>query len=148
MNLQVLSIPDGVRVSGPDDLLARYRKGLKSEDATVRGVAAGLVARWEPAPEAGLAVLIKALEDPNEYPRRCAAGVLYRMGKAAAPALPALRAGLTDPDTNVRAAFQAAIAAIESAKEEPGAAERVEREKVAREEIGRFLNALPARVKE
>jgi hypothetical protein len=148
VNLSVLTVPEGVRVVGPDDRLARYRKGLKSEDATVRGVAAGLAARWDPEPAAGLATLIKTLADKNEYPRRCAAGDLGRMGKAAAPALPVLRAGLDDPDQNVRNAFQWAVTAIESAKDEPGAAERAEKERFLRQEIGRFLKTLPARAKE
>ena len=77
-----------------------------------------------------------------------AAGNLERMDKTTGAALASLRVGLHDPDKNVRAAFQSAITAIESAKDEPGMAEKVEKEKVTRAEIGRFLKALPGRAKE
>ncbi len=70
------------------------------------------------------------------------------MGKAATPAIPTLRAGLKDPDMNVRTAFQAAITAIESANDDPGAPARAERERFLRDEINRFLKARKGNAKE
>ncbi len=147
VNLGVLAIPDGVRVLGPDDLLARNREGLKSDNVRVRGEVAELMTRFGPDP-AALETQIQLLADKSPYARQHAVRVLSRMGKSAAPALPALRARLDDPVAYVRADCKSVIAAIEAAKEEPDAAERAAKAKVTREEIGRFVKGLPGKAKE
>ena len=52
VNLGVLAVPEGVRVLGPDDLLARNREGLKSANVRVRGEVATLMTRFGPDPAA------------------------------------------------------------------------------------------------
>jgi hypothetical protein len=147
VNLGVLALPEGVRVLGPDTLLARNREGLKSEYVRVRGEVAELMRRFGPDP-AALATLVQMLAEKDAYPRQIAVRVLASMGKAAAPALPALRAGLDDPIPYVRTDCQSAIATIEAAKDEPGATERAEKAKAVREEIARFVMARPGNARE
>src|SRR5262249_9083930 len=132
VNLGVLAVPEGVRILGPVDLMARIREGLKSENVRVRGEVATLMTRFGPDP-AALATLIQMLENKDAHTRQHAVRVLGGMGKSAAAALPALRAGLDDPVKYVRADCQDAITAIEAAKDEPDAAERAKKAKVARE---------------
>jgi hypothetical protein len=146
VNLGVLDIPEGVRVLGPDELLARNREALKSENVRAQGEVAALMTRFGPDP-AALETLIQMVEDKQVHARQHAVRVLGRMGKAAAPALPALRAGLDDPVPYISADCKSAIAAIEAAKDEPDAAERAEKAKVVREEIGRFLKERPGQEK-
>jgi hypothetical protein len=135
VNLGVLTIPEGVRVVGPDDLLARNREGLKSDNVRARCEVADLMARFGPDPEA-LATLTRILEDKSDSAWWHAVGVLAHLGKAAAPALPALRARLADASPQTRTGIQEAIKAIESARDEPDTAAQA---KAAREEIGRFV---------
>ena len=129
VNLGVLTIPEGVRVLGPSDLLARNREALKSENVRVRAEVAELMNRFGPDP-AALETQIQLLSDKDAYPRQLAVRVLGRLGKWAAPALPAVRAGLNDPVPYVHTDCQDAITAIEAAKDEPDA-ERAEKAKVA-----------------
>jgi HEAT repeat protein len=140
VNLGVLVVPDGVRVLGPDELLARNREGLKSDNVRARSEVATLMMRFGADPAAA-AVLMQMLDDKQAGPPHHAVEVLGRMGKAAVPALPALRAGLANTDGNVRITYQTAIKAIEAAKDDPDAAERLEKAKAARDEIGRFVKA-------
>ena len=147
VNLDVLAIPEGVRVLGPDDLLARHRKALKSDNVRTSDEVKTMVQRLGPDP-AALAVLIEMLADKDKYRRGSAVDMLGRMGKAAAPALPTLRAGLANASPDARAAFQGAITAIEAAKEEPDAAKRAEKAKAAREEIERLVKRREEKVKE
>jgi hypothetical protein len=147
INLGVLTIPEGVRVLGPDELLARNREGLKSDNVRAQGEVAGLMARFGPDP-AALATLIEMVSDKGDHARWYAVEPLARLGKAAAPALPALRAALDNAVPQMRAAIQDAIKAIEAAPDEPGAAERAEKAKAAREEIGRFVKSRQEKPKE
>jgi hypothetical protein len=140
VNLDVLVIPEGVRVLGPEDLLARNRAGLKSDNLRVRGEVAELMTRFGPDP-AALATQIEMVSDKEAYTRQHAAAVLGRMGKAAAPALPALRARLDDPVPFVRNSCQTAIASIEAAEDDPGAVDRAKKAKAVREEITRVVKS-------
>jgi hypothetical protein len=142
VNLGELVVPAGVRLVGPDELLARHREALQSESVRVRAEVAQAMTRFGPDP-AALATLIQMLAGRDAYSRQIAVGVLGEMGKAAAPALPALRKVLDDSVPYVRKDGQAAIAAIEAAKEEPDAAERAAGAKVVREQIGRFVKGRP-----
>jgi hypothetical protein len=63
------------------------------------------------------------------------------MGKAATPALPALRARNDDPVPAVLKSCEEAVASIEAAKDEPGAAGRTAKAKAVREEIVRLVKA-------
>jgi hypothetical protein len=147
VDLDVLTIPEGVRVVGTDELLARNRDALKSDNVRVRGEVAELMSRFGPDP-AALETQVQVLADKAPYARQHAAMVLSRMGKAAAPALPALRARLDDPIPYVRNTCQDVIASIESAPDDPGAAERAKTARAVREEIGRFVKTRSGKGKE
>jgi hypothetical protein len=147
VNLDVLTIPEGVRVVGADELIARNREGLKSDNVRVRGEVAELMSRFGPDP-AALETQVQVLADEAPYARQHAAMVFAQMGKAAAPALPALKARLDDPIPYVRNTCQDVIASIEAAPDDPGAAERAKKAKAVREEIGRFVKARSAKGKE
>ncbi len=142
LNLDALVIPRGMKVVGPEDLRGRCTRGLRSKEYVIRGVAAGQLAALEPDRKKAVEGLLKVLkEDRHEYVRRCVAGALQREGWWARAALPDLRASLNDPDVNVKNAFQAAVAAIEKAKEEPGGDRRAQREKAIQKDIAAYLKA-------
>jgi hypothetical protein len=149
INLAVLEVPTGLKVQGLDELLERYRQGLKSTDPTIRGLAASRLAARETDPEAAVTALVEVLKkEKNEYPRRCIASSLQNLGKSAAAALPVLEEGLSDPDKNVQAAYKSAVEAIKAAPEEKDKAEKVKKAAAIRADVGRFLKALPAKAKE
>jgi hypothetical protein len=149
VNLDVLEVPAGLNVQGPDELLGRYRKGLTSPESLIRGLAASHLAARETDPDAAVAALVEVLKrEKHEYPKRCIASSLQRLGKSAAPALPLLEAGLNDPDKNVQAAYKSAAEAIKSAPEEKDRAEKVKQAAAIRADLGRFLTALPTQAKE
>jgi hypothetical protein len=129
--LERVKIPAGVSVSGLDELVARYRKGLGSEDVTTRGQAAYLMGLY-PAAEDSISPLVDRLRDKESYVRLCAAGALAGLGRKAAAALPQLRQRLRDAAPNETQAFQEAIQKIESSKEEPGKEERQLLEQIRR----------------
>jgi hypothetical protein len=140
VNLDALAIPGGMSAVGPEDLVARCEKGLKSKEYVIRGVAAGQLAGLEPDRKKAVEGLLKVLrEDRHEYVRRCVAGALQREGWAARPALPELRKLADDPDVNVRNAFRQAVAEIEKAREEPGAEETARLVAAVRKDIAAFL---------
>jgi hypothetical protein len=146
LNLDALVIPEGMTVAGPDDLIARCTKGLKSKEYTIRGTAAGQLACLEPDRKKAVEGLLKVLkEDKHEYVRRCIASNLYREGWAARSALPELRKFVDDPDVNIRNAFKAAVAAIEKAKEEPGGEERAKAVAAVQKDIAAFLKTRAAK---
>jgi hypothetical protein len=142
INLDALVIPEGMSAVGPDDLVARCEKGLKSKEYVIRGVAAGQLASLEPDRKKAVEGLLKVLrEDRHEYVRRCVAGALQREGWAARPALPELRKLADDPDVNVKNAIRHAVAEIEKATEEPGVEERARLVSAVRKDIAAFLKA-------
>jgi hypothetical protein len=142
INLDVLKVPAGLNVQGLDSLLERYRKGLKSPDPMLRGLAAGSFARRETDPDAVAAALVKVLKkEKHEYVRRCVVSSLQHLGKSAAPALALLEEGLNDPDKNVQAAYKSAVEAIKAAPEDEGKAEKVKKAAAIRADVGRFLKA-------
>jgi hypothetical protein len=145
IDLEQLKIPVGVTVSECQDLLDRYRDGLKSDDGEVRGIASMRLSDLGADVEGVLPTLIARLkEEKHEYARRCLASALPRLGRPAAAALPAFREGLKDPDANVRHAFQQAINLIEKAKDAPGA-DRAPHNRAVREDIHRYRQALAAK---
>ena len=146
INLDALVIPAGLSVVGPDELVARCTKGLKSKEYVIRGVAAGALAGLEPDRKKAVEGLLKVLKDDgNEYVRRCIAGDLQREGWAARSALPELRKFVDDPDVNIKNAFRGAVAVLEKAKEDPGAEEREKLVVAVRKDIAAFLKARVAK---
>jgi hypothetical protein len=63
------------------------------------------------------------------------------MGKAATPALPALRGRKDDSVPAVVKSCEEAVASIDAAKDDPGAAERTAKATAVREEIARLVKA-------
>jgi len=121
IELDMLSIPPGLKVIGEGDLLARYLKGLQNPDPQVRGQAAYHLGSL-PEAEGILLPLMGCLEDPEDYVVLCAGGVLGELGPAATTALPALRDSLAGRKESVRQALQEAIRKIEAPrKKEPNA---------------------------
>jgi hypothetical protein len=146
LNLDLLVVPEGMTVVGPDDLRTRCTRGLKSKEYVIRGVAAAQLARLEPDRKMAVEGLLTVLkEDKHEYVRRSVAGALQREGWWARVALPTLRASLGDPDVNVRNAFKAAVTAIEKAKEEPGGQEQCKRQRAIQNDIAAYLKARHAK---
>ena len=139
IDLARLQIPAGVTVLEIKDLLDRYRAGLKSAVAEIRGHACGGLGELAGHTEEAIPLLIEALKtDKHEYVRRYAASALGRCGKRAAAALPVLKEGLKDNDKNIQQAFAQVIEMIEGAKEDPGWEEKARTLKAIREEIDTF----------
>lgn len=137
-----LEVPAGVTVVTPDDLVVEYLKGLKAADPTVRGMAAQDLHELGSYSDKVVPPLTEALRDEkHEWVRRVAAGCLGHLGTQAKAAVPVLKQGLNDPDGNVRSAYQAALEQIESARDEPGQAERLKRERAILDEINEFKKA-------
>jgi hypothetical protein len=114
IDLDLLQIPAGVTVLDFTDLRGRYLKGLKSEDAFIRGYAAGSLGGLERYDPDVLPVLLEVLKaERHEYTLRCVAGALGGLGKKAEAALPMLKQRLDDPDINVRNCFQQTVQLIE-----------------------------------
>ena len=146
LNLDALVIPEGMTVVGPDDLIARCTKGLKSKEHVIRGVAAGQLATLEPDRKKVVEGLRKVLkEDKHEYVRRCVVGALQREGWGAKSALPDLRALLDDTDVNIKNVAKGAVEAIEKAKEEPGGEERAKLVAAVQKDIAAYLKARAAK---
>lgn len=141
IRLDVLELPAGVSVIGPDDLLARARAGLSSKDQAARENApVSLTDCGVPAAEI-LPDLEKALTSETDSSLVMGAvWATYRLGAAARPLLPALRSAATSADPNVVRACKQAIESIENAKPEPAvpAAEATKRALI-RKEIADFL---------
>jgi hypothetical protein len=140
LNLDELVVPEGLTVVGPDDLAARYAKGLKSGESVVRGIAATRLSELEPDRKKAVAGLLEVMQkDKHEYVRRSVILTLGREGKHAESALPALRELARDADVNVSNASKSAIAMIEKAKADPAAAERMKSQKVIGDDVRAFL---------
>lgn len=125
IDLDLLQIPAGVTVLDFTDLRGRYLQGLKSEDAFIRGYAAGSLGGLERYDPGVLPVLLEVLKtERHEYTLRCLAGAVGGFGKKAEAALPMLKQRLDDPDVNVRSCFQQTVQLIENAKPETVNAEQ------------------------
>ncbi|HEX4608592.1 MAG TPA: HEAT repeat domain-containing protein, partial [Urbifossiella sp.] len=146
INLDAVAFPDGVTLVGPDELAARYAKGLKSQEPVIRGVAAGHLAVLEPDRQKAVAGLLDVLrEDKHEYVRRSVAGALQREGGAARSALPVLRGFVDDPDVNIKNAFRAAVEKIEASTEDRAAKEKAEQMQEVRRDIAAYLKSRAAK---
>ncbi|MFO0926366.1 MAG: hypothetical protein U0736_04915 [Gemmataceae bacterium] len=146
LSLDLLTIPEGLTVIGPDELVERCTRGRRSKEYVIRGIAASRLADLEPDRTKAVAGLLRVLkEDDNEYVRRSVAGTLHREGYAARAALPELRKVLDDADVNVRNAFRAAVAAIEKTREEPDADRRTRAQLAVQADIRAYLKDRTAR---
>lgn len=142
IDLGAMAIPEGLRAVGPEELAARYARGVRSASPTIRGIAASQAAALEVGRAKAVAGLLAALrKERHEYARRCLIGALGREGKASAPAVAEVRKGLDDPNVNVRNECQSALAAIEKAEADPVAAEKARTRAAIRDDIVAFLKA-------
>lgn len=121
LRADVLDIPAGLTVVGPDNLLARARAKLANKAGHIRGDGAHqLVDCGVPAAEI-LPELEKILKSPAEWESHAAWGAAmaaYRLGAEAKPLLPALRTAAESKVEYVATMCKQAIPAIEKAKPE------------------------------
>jgi len=139
VDVEKLRIPAGVSVVQVTDLRARYRKGLESDDKTVRGHAAHRLAEVDAGNASNAAPIAKLLEDEDDWVRLMAAGALAKFGRAAVPTLPTLRGGLQDDSERIRKKYRETIDSIEGAEDDPAAAKQ-RQEMLAK--IGTFCTGL------
>lgn len=146
INLDLLVFPKDLTVIGPDELVARCTKGLKSKEYVIRGIAASELAELEPDLKKAVEGLLKVLkDDEHEYVRRSVIGSLQREGWAARSALPELKKLAHDPDVNIKNAVARAVGVIEKAKEETGGEERTKLVTAVRKDIAAFLKVRAAK---
>src|SRR5262249_43390808 len=89
IDLELIRVPEGVKVLTLQDLLGRYTSGLKSPDPRIRGHAAAGLGRLGFYTDAVIPTLTDMLRnDPDGSARSSAAGALGRLGKRAEVALP------------------------------------------------------------
>ncbi|NIP25560.1 MAG: DUF255 domain-containing protein [Phycisphaerae bacterium] len=117
ITLERIKIPAGVTLIELADLRARYLKGLKSKDKSVRGYAAFFLAGVDVYHDSNVFAIGKLLEDEDIWVRLMAANSLSRFGRKAAPALTVLKEGLKDSNERIRNRFQETIDKIEAAKD-------------------------------
>jgi len=143
----VLELPDGVPVIGPDALLARCRKELGNKDPVVRGRAAmTLIDHGAPAEEV-LPDIEKMLK--SETHRSALAGAAwaaYHLGAAAKPLLPHLQETAKSDDKNVADICRQAIDIIEKSTAEKIPAAEAKKRATIRTEIRDFVSARDGKV--
>lgn len=88
--LASLAIPEGLAVTSPAEVKARYAEALGSSDQTVRGWGAGKLSRFDPYDATSMAIVAGLLGDKEDWVRLNAAGSLQRFGAMAKPLVPLL----------------------------------------------------------
>lgn len=142
IRLDVLELPENVRVVTVEGLAERARKDLDHKEHDTRGHAITRLGNGYLPPAEILPDLERALKhEKHEYPLRCATSVAYRMGAAAKPLLPSLKELMQSTDKNVVASAKQAIEQIEKAK--PIAADEAAAKRLAaiRLEIKSYVDA-------
>ena len=122
LRADVLDIPAGIPVVGPDDLLARARAKLADKAGHIRGDGAILLADCGVPAEEILPELEKLLTNEAEWESHAAwgaANAAYRLGAAAKPLLPALRVAANCKVEYVATMCKQAAEAVEKAKADP-----------------------------
>jgi thiol-disulfide isomerase/thioredoxin len=117
ITLERIKIPAGVTLIELADLRARYLKGLKSKDNSVRGYAAFFLAGVDVYHGSNVFAIAKLLEDEDMWVRLMAANSLSRFGRKAEPTLATLKKGLKDSNERIRNRFRETIEKIEAAKD-------------------------------
>jgi hypothetical protein len=148
LRVDVLDIPAGLTVVGPDDLLARARAKLADKAGHIRGDGAWqLVDCGVPAAEI-LPELEKILKSPAEWESHAAHGAAWaalRLGADAKPLLPALRAAAESKVEYVANMCKQAIPAIEKAKPEVIPDAEAKKRATIRKEIRELVNERKAK---
>lgn len=124
-----LKLPGAVKLVGPDQLVARGLKGLKSTNDDVVVDALDSLSSHAWALES-LDPIVQCLSSRREYVRVCAANAVARIGPRAKAATELLRKAATDASERYKPSFEQAIEALEG-KESPATRSDVElRERV------------------
>lgn len=137
--LKNLRIPDGLAVTGPAELKARYAKALGSSDTSVRGWGADKLSRFDPYDTTSMAVVAGLLGDKDAWVRLNAAGALRSFGSHAKPLVPLLAhtASAKTGAGSVEDAIADTIRQIENSTPEPEALRRYQE---ARAAIERYVS--------
>jgi hypothetical protein len=124
IDLEKVEIPKGVSIVGIADLSRRYREAFTSKDQTVRGWAAGELARLDPYDAENMAAIAKLLNDKVDWVRSNAAGALTIFGKNAESVVPTLRQVLIGTqDKQLKTTIERSIKDIQQAKDSTAAEE-------------------------
>jgi hypothetical protein len=134
-----LQIPKGVTVLTLSEVKQRTREGLKSGDKTVRGWGAGVLAYLDPYDTESRDLIVKLLDDQDNWVRLNAAGAVTLFGKKAEPALPALRRAMAGDDKSLKERAQESIQKIETAEDRADAEREHQRQM---EQINRVVAKL------
>lgn len=140
IDLDEISVPEGVTLLDVTAMRERYLRGLADADKETRGYAAMYLAELDGDQAESAKAIASLLEDPNDWVRCMAASALGRMGKAAEPCLPALRAENTNTANTegVRTTCAQAASAIEKA--DPPSPESIARQDALNSRIRRLLD--------
>jgi hypothetical protein len=136
IDLDKLAIPKNVTLVGLKELGARARRGIESDDKSVRGWSAGVIASIDPHDKENLAAVEKLLKDDDNWVRLNAAGAISMFGHPARSAIPLLKDCQERGDEQLQKRAAESIEKIEAAQ--PNVAEEAaHREAVAA--IERFI---------
>jgi hypothetical protein len=148
LRVDVLDIPAGLTVVGPDDLIARARAKLANKAGHIRGDGAWqLVDCGVPAAEI-LPELEKILKSPAEWESHAAHGAAWaamRLGADAKPLLPVLRTAAESKVEYVANMCKQAIPAIEKAKPDPVPEAEAKKRATIRKEIKELVDERKAK---
>jgi hypothetical protein len=142
LRVDILELPSGLTVVGPDDLLARARKLLADKAANIRGNGAAKLAECGVPAEEVLPELEKMLKSESEWESKAAYGAVWsasRLGAAAKPLLPALRMAAGAKDKDFAKLCQQVIDGIEKAKDDPAPEAEAKKRAAIRKEIRELL---------
>jgi hypothetical protein len=137
-----LTIPKGLTVVTPGDWLAEGLKALQNPDRNVRSIAIqdlGRLARYSDRVAPALVEVFK--KDKDEHVRRVAAACLANHCARDKSVIPLFKEGANDRDAYIRDAFRTALERSANAKDAPGGAERLKRERRIVTEINEFKKA-------
>lgn len=142
LRVDTLELPVGLKVVGPDDLLAQARKMVADKSDRIRGSGASRLTECGVPAEEVLPDLEKILKSESEWAKSSAFGAVwgaYRLGAAAKPLLPALRAAAGSKDKDFAKACQQTIESIEKSKDETMPESEAKKRATIRKEIRELL---------
>ncbi|MCC6490018.1 MAG: HEAT repeat domain-containing protein [Candidatus Hydrogenedentes bacterium] len=139
IELDEISVPEGVALLDVTAMRERYLTGLADADKETRGYAAMFLAELDRDRAESAKAIASLLEDPDDWVRCMAASALGRMGKAAEPCLPALRAGSENTANSERARTTCTEAASAIEKAAPPSPESIARQDALNGRIQQFV---------
>jgi HEAT repeat protein len=118
IDLDKLKVPKGIKLVDITAASARARKGIESNDQSVRGWSAGVIAHLDARDPENQKAVEKLLADKNDWVRLNAAGAIPEFGQHAKSALPALKSCLESENKGLKEAAQKAVESIEAAPDQ------------------------------